>query len=31
MIAEMVESDLAIAKRNRSLRDSEYEVNQARE
>jgi GDPmannose 4,6-dehydratase len=31
MIAEMVESDLAIAKKNRLLQDSGYEVNHARE
>jgi GDPmannose 4,6-dehydratase len=31
MIAEMVENDLAIAKKNRLLRDSGYKVNHARE
>ena len=31
MIAEMVENDLAIAKKNRLLRESDYEVNHARE
>jgi len=31
MIARMVANDLAIAKRDRLLRDSGYEVNHARE